>query len=443
MGLIDGIKRLFTSSLDDSLQRIGETDEQRGIYVAWTGEDNFWSQFVPGQSEAGIDIDPEKAYQIGVVYSCINRIASDIAQLPIELFDESERRFRLVYDNPASRLLNTSPDGVLTGYYFRQSLIAMTLLFGSGYAWVIRRDGRPIELRWLGSLDVKWRRLSQGRVFYEIIDRRDPDNLREITVSGDDIIHLRYLFGQSPVTINRDTIGILKAAQDYAAQFFKNGGVMTGLLTSQTPMSKEQIATLVDSFESQKGKQTRMLPFNIDYKRFGVEPDKAQSVDSRKFNAQEVCRIFNMPPAMIGLEGGSNYRDYENTVQNYTSHTLAPLCASIEAEFNMKLLLPSEQMTQRFRHDMNELLRGNMKARTEFYDKMLQNGVLSRNEVRFLERYNPIDGGDVHTVQVNQIALSELENYSKKVSAPDAAQPVAAADDTDNNDDDDNDDNNE
>ena len=449
MGLIANIKQLFTASSESQVERVVEPDEQRGIYVAWTGEDNFWAQFVPKDTPAGVDIDPEKAYQIGIVYACINRISSDIAQLPIELFDESERRFRLVTNNPVSRLLNTTPDNILTGFYFRQSLIAMMLLFGSGYAWVIRRDGRPVELRWLGSLDVRWRRIRGGRVFYDIIDRRDAENVKDITVSGDDIIHLRYLFGQSPVSINRDTIGILKAAQDFAAKFFQNGGVMTGLLSSDQPMTKEQIGTVVDSFKSQEGKQTRMLPFGIKYTRFGVEPDKAQSVEARKFNAQEVCRVFNMPPAMIGLEGGSNYRDYENTVQNYVSHTLAPLCASIEAEFNMKLLLPSEQITQKFRHDMNELLRGNMKARTEFYDKMLQNGVFSRNEVRFLERYNPIDGGDIHTVQVNQIALSELENYSKKVSAPDQTQTPAdenTQDDddpddiNDNNDDDENDD---
>lgn len=80
-----------------------------------------------------------------------------------------------------------------------------------------------------------------------------------------------------------------------------------------------------------------------------------------------------------------------------------------------------------------------MKARTEFYDKMLQNGVFSRNEVRFLERYNPIDGGDIHTVQVNQIALSELENYSKKVSAPEQSEPALADDNNDDNNDDDDD----
>jgi HK97 family phage portal protein len=125
---------------------------------------------------------------------------------------------------------------------------------------------------------------------------------------------------------------------------------------------------------------------------------------------------------MIGLEGGSSYGDYENQVRHYVTHTIAPLCAAIEAEYNLKMLLPSEQVTMKFRHDLNELLRGDMKAKAEYYTKMLSSGVLSRNEVRYMERYNPIDGGDVHTVQINQMDLKYIEQYSEKISSSDEVE---------------------
>ena len=398
-----------------------EKQDSRGVFVAWTGEDNFWSNFLPRKSSSGIDIDPATAYQIGVVYACINKISSDIAQLPIELFDESERRFRLVQDHPALRILNLTPNGNITSQYQRQSMVAFTLLFGSGYSWMERRDGRISRLNPLSTMDVKEQKQIEFQDFYRIIDRRNSGSI-ERTLSGSDIVRVRYLLSQSPVTVNKDTIGILKAAQDYAAQFFQNGGVMSGLLTSENPMTQEQMKTLTDSWEKQKGKQTRFLPFGIKYQRFGVEPDKAQNTESRKFNAQEVCRLFNMPPAMIGLEGGSSYGDYENQVRHYVTHTIAPLCAAIEAEYNLKMLLPSEQVTMKFRHDLNELLRGDMKAKAEYYTKMLSSGVLSRNEVRYMERYNPIDGGDVHTVQINQMDLKYIEQYSEKISSSDEVE---------------------
>jgi HK97 family phage portal protein len=281
-----------------------------------------------------------------------------------------------------------------------------------------RQDGRPFRLNPLSTMDVKEQKQVELQDFYRIVDRRNSSSIERV-LSGRDVVRVRYLLSQSPVVVNKDTIGILKAAQDYAAQFFQNGGVMSGLLTSDNPMTQEQMKTLTDSWEKQKGKQTRFLPFGIKYQRFGVEPDKAQNTESRKFNAQEVCRLFNMPPAMIGLEGGSSYGDYENQVRHYVTHTIAPLCSAIEAEYNLKMLLPSEQRTMKFRHDLNELLRGDMKAKAEYYAKMLSSGVLSRNEVRYMERYNPIDGGDVHTVQINQMDLKFIEQYSDKISSSD------------------------
>lgn len=387
---------------------------KRGVYVGWTGDEQFMASLLPRESSSGIDISPEIAYQIGVVYACVNKIASTVAMLPVELTDESDGRFREVLDHPAVRLLNVTPDDEYPSYYIRQSLVAMMLLFGRGYAWIDRVNGSPEKLHYVSTIDVLERRLDGG-VMYRIIDRR-YGKVTEKWLPSRDVVSLRYLFQQSPVLVNRDTIGLLKAAQDYAAKFFQNGGVMSGLLSSENPISGEQIKVLQDSWKDQSGKQTRMIPFGFKYQRFGVEPDKAQNTESRKFNAQEVCRLFNMPPAMIGLEGGNSYGDYENQAKHFATHTIAPVCSAIEGEYNMKLLFRSEQGRMMFRHNLDELLRGDIKARAEYYDKMLKAGVLNINEVRQVERYNPVEGGEIHTVQVNQIALNSFQDYSDKIS---------------------------
>lgn len=423
MGALQRVKKFFVPA-----KPAKQTDEERGVFVAWTGQENFWTSFLPKPSTSGIDISPEIAYQISVVYACVNKIASTIAMLPVDLIDESDNRFHEVRNNPATRLLNVTPDNEYPAYYIRQSLVAMTLLFGRGYAWIERVNGRPTRINYASTLDVLERRVDNV-LMYRITDRRGVD-IKERWLPVGDVMCLRYLFSQSPVVVNKDAVGLLKSAQDYAAQFFQNGGVMSGLLTSEQPISSEQIKELQASWDQQRDRHTRMIPFGFKYHRFGVEPDKAQNTEARKFNAQEVCRIFNMPPAMIGLEGGSSYGDYENQAKHFATHTIAPVCAAIEGEYNMKLLFISEQGRLFFRHNLDELMRGDMKSRAEYYDKMLQAGVYSRDEVRRRERYNPIDGGHIHTVQINQIALDKLEAYSEKISAPEQSEAL----NTNNND---------
>lgn len=419
-------------------QRIGDAiSGKRGVFVGWTGAENWWQSLIPRTTSSGIDISPEIAYQIAVVYACVYKISSTIAMLPVYLVDESNERFREIKNDPAVRLLNVTSDDEVPSFAMRQSMIAMMLLFGRGYAYIERVEGVPVRMHYISTADVLEKSIDGARM-YRIIDRRR--NITERWVPASDIIVLRYLFSQSPVMVNRDAVGLLKAAQDYSAQFFQNGGVMSGVLSSDQPITPENIKTIMESWKSQEGKQTRLLPFGFKYNRFGVEPDKAQSTESRKFNAQEVCRIFNMPPAMIGLEGGSSYGDYENQAKHFATHTIAPVCAAIESEYNIKLVFRDNQGLWKFRHDIDELMRGDMKARADYYMKMLQNGVFSRNEVRMIERYNPVEGGDLHTVQVNQIALNYLEQYSDKMaSTADAGNNSTAAttgDDDENTDED-------
>jgi HK97 family phage portal protein len=443
MGLLDRISNAYNALTG------------RATYIAWTGQNEELLQgLLPRVSSSGIDVSPEVAYQISIVYACVNKIASTCAMLPIYLTDERDGKFRNVTNNPSTRLLNVSPDGEINAYYFRQSLYAMACLFGRGYARIERGyDGRPVRIVYHPTTDVLEKVVpSPDNSFTATMYRitiRNGTNTTMKWVPASDIIVLRSLFGQSASVVNRDAIGLLKAAQDYAAEFFRNGGVMSGLMTSEQPLKQDQITELLKSWEQQKGKQTRLMPWGLKYHRFGVEPDKAQNTESRKFNAQEVCRIFNVPPAMVGLDGGSGYKDYENQAKSFATMTIAPFCASIECELNLKLLFQSEQGAQYFRHDIDELMRGDMNARSNYYDKMLQNGVFSRDEVRQIERYNPIEGGTIHTVQVNQIALQYLEEYSAKVAAQaEVQQATTTADDNNNkpsgsesdDDDDDNDD---
>jgi len=357
------------------------------------------------------------ALGVGVVYACIYKIASTLASLPLNLYADNGRTFDII-DNPANYLLNKTPDERVTAFEFRETLVFSMLLFGSGYAEIIRdRNGSAVQFQMLHYHAVKLVEVD-GQPIYEI---KTKDGVRY--VDYDNMIALHYSLRQSPALTSAETVGLLSAAQDYAAKFFNGGGVMSGVLTSDENLNPDQVQSLLNTWQQQQGKQTRFMPFGVKYHRMGVDPDSAQNVDSRNFQGQEVCRVFNVPPAMVGFTGGA-YKDYENQAKAFVTGTIVPLAQRTESELNLKLLSRRDRDGQTFRHDIDELMRGDMASRAEYYREMLQNGVMSRNEVRSKERYNAIDGGDIHTVQVNQIALDKFDEYSEKISTQDGNTEV-------------------
>jgi len=166
---------------------------------------------------------------------------------------------------------------------------------------------------------------------------------------------------------------------------------------------------------------TKLLPFGFKYNRISIAPEEAQFIETRKFQAEEICRIFSVPPALVQLESQTTYNNVEQQNLMFARHTVLPWAKRIEQELNRKLLSGIEQPTHYFKFELNDLFRGDMAARSAFFTQMLQNGVMSINEVRAQEELNPVAGGDVHTVQVNQIALDRLEAYSDKIASDAAA----------------------
>lgn len=402
MGLIrnitDTVKRYWSS------QPYNET-------VTYTGSPGFWNSFgLPHVTESGRNITPEIAMGLGVVYACVYKISSTLASLPVFVYRDEAVRFERL-PHTTDYLLNKSPDDIITAFDFRETLIAMSLLFGKGYARIYRdRNGDAYRLQLIHPTSVT-ERIIDGVAYVEIKGEKDSE-----FVPVTDMICVKYLLGRSPVMQNRETIGLLDAAQQYASKFFAGGGVMNGVLTSDQNLKQEQIDALLDTWAKQAGRQTRFMPFGVKYQQMSVEPDKAQNVDSRKFQAEEICRVFNVPPAMIGLNGGA-YKDYENQAKAFVTNTIAPFAERIENEMTLKLLPRNEREVMTYRHNLDELMRGDSVSRASFYNTMLQSGVFSINEVRAKERMNGVNGGDLHAVQINQIALDSFSDYSNKVSS--------------------------
>jgi HK97 family phage portal protein len=164
------------------------------------------------------------------------------------------------------------------------------------------------------------------------------------------------------------------------------------------------------------------LPFGFKYNRISIGPEEAQFIETRKFQAEEICRIFSVPPALVQLESQTTYNNVEQQNLMFARHTVAPWAKRIEQELASKLLTMREARNHYFKFNLNDLSRGDMAARAQFYTQMLQNGVLTINEVRANEEMNPAASGNSHLVQVNQIDLDKMGAYSDKISTNDNGQ---------------------
>ena len=369
------------------------------------------------QTVAGAAVNESSAMAISTVYACTYKIASTLASLNLEIYEKSGRNIRPNTTHPAYGLVKDAPNQMMTSYEFWETIISHAVVNGCGYA-IIERDGSGYGRRMLivDYYDVdRMPAESEEGYIYRVRDYGmvQPENMLEIC----------NLQRKSPIRLHRENLGLAKAAQDFGANYFGSDGQMTGILSSDQPLKKEQMDVIQQSWNRASGQAgTKLLPFGFKYSRISISPDEAQFIETRKFQAEEICRIFSVPPALVQLESQTTYNNVEQQNLMFARHTISPWAKRIEQEIDRKLLMANERPATYAKFNLNDLFRGDMQARATFYREMTQIGALSINEVRMKEEMNPVDGGDTHTVQVNQIALDRLGAYSDKISSNESGQ---------------------
>lgn len=364
-----------------------------------------------GPTQAGVNITSTTALTISAVYACVYKIAGTLAQLNLDLIESNGRSRERITQHAAYYVTQVSPNQYCTPFDFWETIIAHAVLRGAGHALIERGTGGAVQSLTVLNPDDVERREMDGSYVYRVRN--------EFTVQPDDMIEIFNLYKASPIMVHRDNLGLSKAVQDYGAQYFSNGGQMTGVLSSDTPLRAEQMEVIQKSWNrSATTSGTKLLPFGFKYNRVSITPDEAQFINTRRMQAEEICRIFSVPPSLIQLESQSTFNNVEQQSIQFSRHTLGPWAKRIEQELNRKLLTTFEQGEHQFRFRMADLHRGDMSARSAFYQQALQSGWMTINEVRQQEDMNPITGGDTATVQVNQVALNHFDQYSETISKP-------------------------
>jgi HK97 family phage portal protein len=362
-----------------------------------------------GHTVSGANINETTALTISTVYACTYKIASTVASLGLEVYEKSGREIQPANVHPAYDVIKYRPNEYQTAYEFWETIVSMAVLHGCGYA-LIERDNRGYVTNLIG--------LDYYDVDRKFVNGQPVFSVKNVgMVQAENMLEICNLQRKSPIRLHRENLGLAKAAEEFGAEYFGSGGQMTGILSSDQPLRKEQMDIIQGSWNSaarQAG--TKLLPFGFKYSRISISPDEAQFIETRKFQAEEICRIFSVPPTLVQLESQTTYNNVEQQNLQFARHTISPWAKRIEQEIDRKLIQSRERPQIYSKFLLNDLYRGDMQSRASFYTQMLQNGVLNINEVREREDLNPTIGGDTHVVQVNQIALDRLGAYSDKLT---------------------------
>lgn len=352
-------------------------------------------------SDSGITVTPETAMRFSTVYSCVKVISEDVGKLPLILYrrrkDGGKDR---ATDHPLYRIMHNRANPWMTAMSFKEMLTGHMCLRGGGYAFINRlSSGAVAELLPIHPDRVTVKQGEDWEVTYEV---RRPGGVPE-TFRRDKIFHpigqtLDGVNGLSPIAHQRETVGLGMAAQRFGAKVFTNGAKMGGILTTpakfKDPKRADELAADFDAKTSgEKAHSTILLEEDMKWIKVGMTSEDAQYLETRKFQRSEIAGIFRVPPHKIGDLERATFTNIEHQGGEYVADCLLAWFVRWEQALNASLLTEAEQDKFFFEFLPDALLRGDTQARYESYRSAIESGILSPDEVRGKENYNPREDG--------------------------------------------------
>lgn len=373
--------------------------------------------FVSQSTGTGEQVDAEKALKLSAVWACVRLRSQTAASLPLHLKD-FERKIASKHD--LYRIIHDAPNADMCASEFWEAQIANLDLWGNAYSRINRaNDGRVISLDILDPQYMRVRREDNGEISY-IYTKNNVDGK---TYSENEILHFKGftldgLVGLSPISYQASVMGLQIAANNAAGKAFKNNLKAGGFLKTGDRVLNEEQRKLLRNALSEYSKpenagkwmilEAGMEPANMS--GAWINPQDAQLLESRYFGIEEICRAFGVPPQLIhSTDKSSSWASSAEQInQNFLTYSLGPTLKRIEQTINRKLLTAEEREKYYSIFSVEGLLRADSAGRASFYTALLQNGVMTRNEVRALENLPAIDGADQLTVQLNLTSIDKV-----------------------------------
>ena len=375
-------------------------------------------------------IPPDAGLQLSAVWACVTLLAESIASLPLVVMrvdrngDKVEARTSRLWE-----ILRHQPNAWMTSHDFWLAMALNRFLRGNAYALVSRdRDGQLLSLTPLAA-DQMEIAVIDGEVVYQYYK---DGNL--LAYSADKILHWKGLgnglVGLSTLEYMQATTTEMINAQTNASELYGNGRQLTGLLCIDQDLNAKQIRELKERYsklstiQGSSNDWLHVLPGDIKYQQIGMSAADAQLLETRKFGIDEIARWFGVPSALINISGGVSNAGLETLVDQFYRATVQPLCSALEQAIRQRVMTPAERADgYAVEFKMSALLRANVESRYRSYATALQNGFMTRNEVRRLENLKATDGADDLTAQTNLAPLDALGKVAASSGAP-SEQPI-------------------
>lgn len=384
--------------------------------------------FFFGKSSAGKNVNERTAMQTTAVYSCVRILAEAIASLPLHVYKYTEAGKELVTEHPLYHVLHDAPNDEMTSFVFRETLMSHLLIWGNAYAQIIRNgNGQVLGLYPLLPDKMEVDRDDNGNICY-IYHRNSEENPNfkgygDVHLKKDDVLHIPGLgfdglIGYSLVAMARNAVGMSLACEEYGASFFSNGATPGGVL--EHPGVIKEPGKVRDSWHAAYGGtknagKVAILEEGMKYQQIGIPPEEAQFLETRKFQIDEIARLYRIPPHMVGDLEKSSFSNIEQQSLEFVKYTLDPWVIRWEQGLTQALLMPGETSKYFVKFNVDGLLRGDYQSRMNGYSVGRQNGWLSANDIREMENMNPIpqeEGGDTYLVNGSMTKLEDAGAFA-------------------------------
>lgn len=382
-----------------------------------------------GRTTSGKSVNEMTALQTTAVYACVRILAEAIASLPLHVYRYTETGKEKYITHNLYYLLHDEPNPDMTSFVFRETLMSHLLIWGNAYAQILR-DGRGQVIGLYPLLPDKMsvKRDELGQLYY-VYQRQDEDNphLKDkgnILLKQSEVLHIPGLgfdglIGYSPIAMAKNAVGMTIATEEYGASFFANGANPGGVLEHPGILKDPQ--KIRESWNqvyqgTRNAHKVAVLEEGMSYKQIGIPPNEAQFLETRKFQINEIARLYRIPPHMVGDLEKSSFSNIEQQSLEFVKYTLDPWVVRIEQALQKALLLPDEKSKVFIKFNVDGLLRGDYQSRMSGYAIGRQNGWLSANDIRELEDLNPLseeEGGNLYLINGNMTKLEDAGGFIK------------------------------
>ena len=365
--------------------------------------------FYMGGSTSGKTVTERSAMQMTAVYSCVRILAEAIAGLPLHVYRyNSDGGKEKAIDHSLYLILHDEPNPEMSSFVFRETLMTHLLLWGNAYAQIIRNSkGEVVALYPLMPNKMSVDRDENGQLYYQYLRSIDEVGGKSETVilKPADVLHI-------------PGIGLAIATEEYGAKFFANGAAPSGVL--EHPGTIKDPQRVREAWQSQFGGSQNsgkiaVLEEGMKYTPISISPEQAQFLETRKFQINEIARIFRVPPHMVGDLEKSSFSNIEQQSLEFVKYTLDPWVIRWEQSIMRTLLTPEEKKSYFVKFNLEGLLRGDYQSRMNGYATARQNGWMSANDIRELENLDRIPaeaGGDLYLINGNMLPLQQAGAFA-------------------------------